>query len=401
MNQLPLPEELIALIVEYACVDDGTTARSLLSASKQLMRIVTPIQWHSLALSGAGQFCGFAHALSRVSERPIYHLFISDRVASNARHFWTPSRVSRDGTGTIEELHSKEERERIQWRNAQSFILERAAPTLQTLTFLVFDPRNSARRVGDMLKQTYPNLRELTIRVPPLQPLFASDPIDLSTIGGNAGFVATFGNSKAHLLPRLERLHIAGHYKTSTSAPSRIGSISSGVTHLRLSGIFAYPFTRELAAELFARGVLDQDVLVGNPVAHAPPHFVPESVELLVLQPSTPDYSNSWGTDHGDSAIQLMGAFEAAARIGTQVLYLPPMVHGYYGYDQAKVDWLDRIGGGAGCWVPQEEVVVPAEADPSSENLQSSHGGSMRAPSAGSGMQGYIPSFLNVFLGRW
>ncbi|KZT27454.1 hypothetical protein NEOLEDRAFT_1026922, partial [Neolentinus lepideus HHB14362 ss-1] len=222
-----LPEELVSIIAGYACTGDGATARSLLLVSKKIKRIVTPVQWHSLSLSGVSQFCRFADALSQVSdERHIYHLFISDREASDARHFWS-SRVSRGGNETIEELHSKEERERVQWRHAQNLILNHAAPTLQTLTFLAFDPRNSARRVGDMLKRTYPNLRELTIRVPPLQPF-----------------------SKAHLLPRLERLHVAGHYKTSTSAPSRIGSISPGVTHLRLSGIFAYPFTRELAAEL-------------------------------------------------------------------------------------------------------------------------------------------------------
>ncbi|EPQ54420.1 hypothetical protein GLOTRDRAFT_139014 [Gloeophyllum trabeum ATCC 11539] len=382
-----LPEEITSSIFTIACTDDGRTAKSLLLVSKKTKRIVAPIQWHSVSLSGQTEFCGFAAKVSKLSEyRPIYHLFISDRAASEAYHPW-----SRTNATTIEELHSREETERVRWRHAQNIILEHAAPTVQTLTFLALDPRNSARRVGDMFKRVYPNLRELTLRVPPLQPLFASEPIDLT-----AGPFVSVDSDKSHLLPRLQRLHVAGHFKKTTSASSRIKAISSGVTHLRLSGIFAYPFARELGAELFLRGVLQHDVLAENPTNPLPSPFLPLSMQCIVIQPTNPTYADDWGTDHGEETIALLKTLEDAAEDPTQLLYISPLPKSFYTYDQAKEDWLSRVNGGFGCWKISETEGSPEVEHESPEAEQDSEGGPLPSRLGG---KSYLGSLINSLFG--
>ncbi|KIP02817.1 hypothetical protein PHLGIDRAFT_122129, partial [Phlebiopsis gigantea 11061_1 CR5-6] len=47
-----LPAELHALIFDYACLDDGTTARELALVSRYVRDVAAPFRYQSLSVAG-------------------------------------------------------------------------------------------------------------------------------------------------------------------------------------------------------------------------------------------------------------------------------------------------------------------------------------------------------------
>ncbi|KDQ62680.1 hypothetical protein JAAARDRAFT_189972 [Jaapia argillacea MUCL 33604] len=376
------PTEIIEQILRLACSDDGTTGRSLSLVSHYISQLSYPFHWHSLSLSGLAQTSSFASILQTQPPsqppRPILHLFLSDLPASEAHDRWNRAQ---EGI-TIEDLYQKEESERKSWLVAQSAVLAYAAPTLQTFAFLSFDPRNSALRVAELLKSSFPLLTELTIRVPPLQPLYASPPIDLLNTAATS--LATY--DKRHLLPKLSHLHVVCDFRDFTAPRSRLRAISSHVTHLRLSGILKAPLAQKLHSELSERGIVPSVVYSPTSFTYTADRvtwdpLLPPSIQHLVMQPASPDYCKIWGFEDGEAVIHMLQALADEAD-NERFLVLSPRGKKSYGYTEAKEDWESRISGGGGCWEKrEEEEEVQGEDDPEVEGEASGSEGWGGAPS--------------------
>ena len=78
MDTLPL--ELHSQIFEYACVDDGTTARSLSLVSRYIRAVAEPFRYQSLSVAGIDSLLQLARTLEELPahRRRVRHLFLSD-----------------------------------------------------------------------------------------------------------------------------------------------------------------------------------------------------------------------------------------------------------------------------------------------------------------------------------
>lgn len=367
------PPEIHALIFALACSDDGTTGRSLSLVSRYVRSVSTPFQWQSLAVSGVHQARGFANKLRAVAlnctsdadsdrPRPIYHLFLSTRRRADAADGW-PSLPLEDWP-----IHQKE-------------ILCYAARTLRTLAFVAFDPfYSSATCIQDLLKVPFPVLTELTVRgrcTPSQVSLTDANESDDGfepdiKVDGDL-FDPAAVEPGACARPKLRRLHLACAYHGfaygTTATHNLIQALSPSLTHLRLSMLDMWGSKRVaeiLHSECTERGIV-RPILPLRPLAVelAIPgtsmaqevrwaRVLPEKMERFVIQPpatAASDFYCSCCMDlRGDADVMrvfdAMGR-EADARFG----YMPTREKAGYGYDEAKMDWLDRIENGGGCWV--------------------------------------------------
>ncbi|TDL17041.1 hypothetical protein BD410DRAFT_886203 [Rickenella mellea] len=77
------PVEIWGMIFAHACSDDGTTGHRLRLSCKKLSEIVKPYQWQSFVIGSSQEMCGFAAYLDANPDifsergRPIYHLYCS------------------------------------------------------------------------------------------------------------------------------------------------------------------------------------------------------------------------------------------------------------------------------------------------------------------------------------
>ncbi|KAF9806957.1 hypothetical protein IEO21_08447 [Rhodonia placenta] len=390
-----IPPEIHALIFAFACSDDGTTGRSLSCVSRYMRAVSAPFRWQSLAVSGVNQARGFAAVLGAATRdvnttlrRPVHHLFLStrrqaDAIDDHAVYGWQ--------TSTLED-----------WPDYQAAILAYAAPTLETLTFLAFDPFfSSAMCIQDLLKVPFPRLTELTIRgrCTPSQlslTAYMDEPDSFTDVESSAEQQQPADGCAARgapTRPKLRRLHLACAYHGfayGTRATSKlIHTLAPQLTHLRLSMLDMWGSKRVaeiLHAECADLGIAPR-VLPLEPLPAPGPRFgagagvgvggaaaaactaqdvrwarvLPARVQRFVIQPpptAPSDFYCSCCMDvRGDADV--MRVFEAMGRgADARFLYQPARQRGGYGYGEAKADWLARIAERGGCW----EEAVGADA---------------------------------------
>ncbi|KAH9912972.1 uncharacterized protein BXZ73DRAFT_55780 [Epithele typhae] len=211
MDSLPL--ELHAQIFEFACTDDGTTARALSLVSHYIREVAAPFLYQSLSISGLKQMNDLCERLATTPPhlRRIRHLFLSDWTAADVRkHTSAPSDMER---------YDAE-------RSFAARILALAAPTLEALTLVVSCPFTAPPLIGELFATPFPRLADLAVH-------------------GFYPFPHTPG-----ALPALRSLRLSGH--RNPHGLFQLGSLAAAaprLTHLRLSDIAAAaPFARELHA---------------------------------------------------------------------------------------------------------------------------------------------------------
>ncbi|TBU44157.1 hypothetical protein BD309DRAFT_958993 [Dichomitus squalens] len=216
-----LPLELHALIVEYACTDDGATARSLALVSRYVHDVATPFLFQSLAVSGLHQMTELVVRLEALPPRArrIRHLFLSD---------WTHKDVIKMQKQCAPTSFLEMERYDAE-RAFAGRILQHAAPTLETLALVVACPYTAPPLVGQLFALPLPRLQGLAID----------------------GFYP-FPHTRS-VLPRLERLHLSGN--RNPYGLLQLGALEAAcpqLSYLRISGLDAAPaFARELHSALF------------------------------------------------------------------------------------------------------------------------------------------------------
>ncbi|KZT12207.1 uncharacterized protein LAESUDRAFT_734001 [Laetiporus sulphureus 93-53] len=394
------PPEVLAIIFAYACSEDGTTGRSLSLVSHYIHAASSPFQWQSLSISGIRQARGFAahvfaaYDLEPRHRRPIHHLFLSTRTCNEAHDSCWPGSPCDD------------------WPLYQSEILRYAAPTLQTLTFVAFDPFfTSAHCIEGLLRVPLPVLSELTVRARCTPSQVSLDDIRDDKFNDDRATVASInsaGSTKAGVAwcarPQLRRLHLAcsfhGFVYGTDATHALVRAFSPVLTHLRLSMLDMWGSKRVaevLHAECVERDIVPQilalpplptfasasshpplpaDAVVAQCVTWArvlpssPPHSHPHSssslpsslrstpdLHMFAIQPpptAASDFFCSCCMDvRGDADVMRVFAalaHEAQMRHDARFLYLPTREKEGYGFREARTDWLDRVGGGAGCW---------------------------------------------------
>ncbi len=215
MTMESLPFELHTQIFEFACTDDGATARALALVSRYVRDAGSPFLFQSLSVSGLSQMDALLarlHALPPHARR-IRHLFLSD---------WTRKGMLKGGEPFAE--MERYDRERV----LAARILEYASPTLETLALVAACPYTAAPLVGHLFALSLPRLEELAIH--------GFYPFPQSHDTANGG------------LPRLTRLHLSGN--RNPHGLLQLGALEAAcptLTHLRVSEVAgAAAFAREL-----------------------------------------------------------------------------------------------------------------------------------------------------------
>ncbi|KAH9895689.1 hypothetical protein C8Q73DRAFT_744954 [Cubamyces lactineus] len=216
MDALPL--ELHAQIFEFACTDDGSTARSLSLVSRYVRHIAAPYLYQSLSIAGLEQMHELVARLDVTPPhlRRIRHLFLSD---------WTHSQTKDRVVGTSDEAQDRYEAERIFALRILAF----AASTVETLAVTVSCPFTGPPILGTLFSMSMPRLTELSVH----------------------GFYP-FPHAPRSM-PRLERLHLSGN--RNPHGLLQLGALDvacPSLIHLRVSGLVAAAsFAEELRSAIW------------------------------------------------------------------------------------------------------------------------------------------------------
>lgn len=211
MDTLPL--ELHSQIFEFACTDDGSTARSLSLVSRYVREVSQPFLLQSVAVSGLPSLTELADKIESLPphRRRVRHLFLSD---------WTEKQVQQK---TIPSDDADMDRYEVE-RSTIVRILDLVAPTLDSLAFLVSCPFNSSQLIGHLFSLSLPHLEDLSIH----------------------GFYP-FPHSQSNM-PSLRRLHLSGN--RNPHGLLQTGGLAAAcpkLSHLHISGLVsAVSFAEEL-----------------------------------------------------------------------------------------------------------------------------------------------------------
>ena len=259
-----LPFELHTQIFQFACTDDGATARALALVSRYVRDSSSPFLFQSFAVAGVAQMDALVarlHALPPHARR-VRHLFLAD---------WTRKEMLTHGGVYAEmERHDRE-------RALAARILEYASPTLETLALVAACPYTAAPLVGHLFALPLPHLEELSIH-------------------GFYPFPSSHDNSGG--MPRLARLHLSGN--RNPHGLLQLGALEVAcptLTHLRVSEIAgAAAFAREVHEATLPRPTSEDDQLA---FALSPfPSALPARLRELVIEARRPPEPASSANQH-------------------------------------------------------------------------------------------------------
>lgn len=200
-----LSVELHAHIFEYACMDDGSTARSLALVSRYVHAVARPFLYQSLAVRGLPQVRALTDQLAPLPHylRRIRHLYLTD--SDQPCHA-----VRKAG-----ELEGCEDT-----CAAVARLLALAAPTLETLALTAACPFTGTTIIGHLFALHLPLLSELAVRG------FYPFPA-----GADAG---------RPTMPRLRRLYLAGNRSpTGLLGSGGLQDACPALEDLVIEGVFA------------------------------------------------------------------------------------------------------------------------------------------------------------------
>ena len=219
-------KEVLSFIFAEACTDDGLTGRSLSLVSKHIRDTSRRYALQSVALHGSHQLFAFASLLENANPEDrssVRHLYITDR-----RRAW------------IENLPGQDRDQEAGWSFQHAYaypqprknrplpkhcfsailrILTAVAPTLETLTILLFDRYTEQPLSHPTL--SLPKLRELTVH------------------GSSLTHTGMQAESEFVQCLALRRLHIIQDFSLRGSMPKVVTRLAPLLTHLRISRFVA------------------------------------------------------------------------------------------------------------------------------------------------------------------
>lgn len=351
-----LPYEVCAQIFALACRDSGYTGRSLSLVSRRIGEISKPLKFQSMSVQGHDQILAFSSILKKTppAYRTVRYLFIS----SNNLHP-TPNEDTFDERYELEELTeftaasppSSDCYDDSSQRTSANPDLERTQNSTKALGTAV------AKAAQSILRQVSQSLEILEtalsyhitscvddadpISLPHLKELTAHDRF---SVGYRAQGSPIFAPCQ-----KLRRLHIARVSQMQTRGRDLfgdIGRLAPSLTHLRVSGLHQeYNFGTELELALGVE-LKDLDTKISIPKAIA---RLPSCVQMVVVKPDVrPAIEESCGpseTTYDTLLRHLRRLSEGDDRV---ILLEAP--DGNPEVSELKLEWLDRVDGGKGCW---------------------------------------------------
>ncbi|RPD57258.1 hypothetical protein L226DRAFT_489352 [Lentinus tigrinus ALCF2SS1-7] len=326
------PIEILGLIFTLACVDDGYTGRALSLVSKHIRGVSRKYAFQSIALYGSHQLSAFAALLERVDPQHgrVRNLYLADR-----RRVWMEYKPGQDKTSWIrarvtEDFHITDPAREYS-SDAILSIFRRTAPTLRTLTLLLFD------RYDEMaLSMPFPALQELTIY---------------------GSLLNHHGNAEIPQCGALQRLHIVQDFSLRKSVPRAVSIVAPSLTHLRIS-------------RLVSSGLGSGDIVHGlermlqQPEDAASTVF-PPSLKHIFIQMSQQEVFDC------DGKVQLkdLAMRDAGKRVTLLKPHLWNPADSFTGRDtdveyymSIKVQWERRNAGLEGIWdVKQSDILASYE----------------------------------------
>ncbi|KAF4580790.1 hypothetical protein EYR38_003077 [Pleurotus pulmonarius] len=309
------PPELHSYIVRLACTDDGSTVRALLRVSRYYHAIAVPFIYQSMALDGADRILKVAATLEKTPShrRRIRHLFISDAPSSPP----PSSKHERADTDPAVET-------------AMIKILHFAAPTLESLAFVATTPWTSTCLISQLFRLSFPRLLELAVH-------------------GYYPFPST-----PESMPVLQRLHLSGN--RNPHGLFQLGGLEAScpsISHLRISGVErAVAFAHELDGLLQPSSSPNGCIGSGRPAFFAA--TLPKKMRILMVQPAPVSVKSVRSARLTKDMMHVLEALDRSVKgeDGGVAFYVLDEQDAGDGFEskRLKADWMDRLGGGEGCW---------------------------------------------------
>ncbi|KAJ3478402.1 hypothetical protein NLI96_g9773 [Meripilus lineatus] len=257
-----LPVELHSHILQLACTDDGSTARTLSLVSKYVHQIADPFLSQTLIVSGSDRLNLVANKLitSPNLRRRVRHLFLSDQKphetpASDQQTPPTPDDVP------IQSQEGNEMPLIIQ-------ILDLTSQSLHSLGLNISNPRISPHLLGHVFSMTFPRL--YTLLAHGLYP-FPYLP---------------------RSLPQLEYLHLSGNRNPhGLFQTGGLAAACPNLTRVKISGLmYARSFIKEL------EDILHPIMEDGDSYSeiHHPPPALPPHLQHIAVAPGFFHAPKSW-----------------------------------------------------------------------------------------------------------
>ena len=222
------PPEILLLIFDLACADGGATARALSLTSRYISAVAAPYVHRTLEISGISSIeRAYAHLSTLPAEhRRVHHLFVSDKQLRDSvpdAHLVAPDPESLASVELHEALHRSNAAEARVLPDLLDRLLRLLAPSLRTLSCVLFNPLQSAVFVR-LCAVPFPFLTDLTLRLS--ERILMPPP------------------PAAPAMPRLRRLHFASsRYLSTTAAPvlALFAAACPLLARLRLSDLRLMP----------------------------------------------------------------------------------------------------------------------------------------------------------------
>ena len=291
-----IPAELHSYICEFACTDDGRTARSLSLVSKYFFQVTHPFLYQSIAVTGYHQIGSLESRLqnTRLHLRHVRNLYID---VINTDPLVDKSTAIQHGSSHVKGL------------------LAIISNTIQTLTFSCGDPQSSTSLIGVLFSLNYPHLRELSV----------------------VGYYPF--PHLSNCMPRVTHLYLDGN--RNPHGLLQLGTLEDAcpqLTHLRVSGLSgAGSFAGEVADALRA----DERCLFKS-------RFPPQ-LKCLVLQPG-PQVQHATKMGLRDkNMMENLEKLESFARHNSGIRLMVLKSEGNVSRI-SRQHWLERLNGHEGCW---------------------------------------------------
>jgi len=354
------PPEICAKIFSVACTDTGYTGQSISLVSKYIHETSGPYRLQSISLHGHDEIIAFAALLNKTPPhlRRVRHLFISTQnrdeddtsgyvyfsnLANKRRKAQALLASDEEGKQKKDEIMQDYDRQNAEWKErsearqlkdqrqgpliaaAIEHILQTVASSLEVLEvdFEYFTSANLTRAIS------FPSLTDLTSHGG--YPLAPSD---------HTGPLIT----PCH---NLRRLHIGctGNHVRGCHIFEQVPVLAPCLTHLRMSGLQQDGWVGGALREALG---FHQEWATGSPV-----DLFPETIERILIKPDRPPAPGGWcGTSYFEYSSLLSGTREVQ-EMDDRVTLLPAETGGRRFGSLVPIserDWLNRIGGGEGCW---------------------------------------------------
>ncbi|KAF7978439.1 hypothetical protein HWV62_622 [Athelia sp. TMB] len=300
-----LPVELTSHILQFACTDDGSTARALSRVSAYMNEVVKPWMYQSIAVAGHAQIATLERILSR-----------------------TPAHARRTRAICIADTSRTADAAKLLVPHLTR-LLALLSPAVEVLALECAHPRTSSVLVSFLFGLHHPRLRALAVR----------------------GYYPFPHLPRA--MPRLTHLHLSGNRNPhGLLMAGGLEAAFPSLTHLRVSGLQgARTFARELAEAVEgAEGSGDGGLWASK---------LPPSVQHIIIQPNAPlvvpaqDPSKPSAHDYMLETLHTLAATHAEGKedaIHCVLLPSPTEIASTERDDRWRADWRDSLDGGEGCW---------------------------------------------------